>query len=79
MPFLDFSGSINLDWIKSVKIQDLPILILTPFEEIEDISGEWPMGPYVSQAVYRPTTMLYKVIAQIIVLRAWVLTHVLTA
>ena len=40
MPFLDFSGSINLEWIKSVKIQDLPTLILTPLEEIEDISGE---------------------------------------
>ena len=40
MPFLDFSGTINQEKIKSVKIQGLPILIFTLLEEIEDISGE---------------------------------------
>ena len=40
MPFLDFSGSINLEYIKSVNIQDLPFLFLTLLEEIEEISGE---------------------------------------
>ena len=40
MPFLDLSGSINLEYIKTVNIQDLPFLFLTLFEEIEDIFGE---------------------------------------